>query len=268
MNKNSRAEDISAVDDIRAALAVDFLVLASVQPRVTGPAAAFLANHHRIQLDESDPEDDDGAVIPAPESSPTDVSVERRPVQMPSTATPRNPAHCAVELAARQHHALRHILALRNLIAEKSFQYSHVIRKTAHVAITTRSRSAIDRLNDSIDLHSRGYTRCRDAMIRLNAGIVLLNKFKELHREDTVASAVVMDPNTPGSTSRRLSWIWQLHEGEGSESAEAVNECKWCSALSTRRIDPRPIQLNMFIGSTRGHNIIDGGRRLCLLDTR
>ena len=42
---------------------------------------------------------------------------------------------------------------IQNLIAEKSFQFSHLIRVSPHKAVTTRARAAVKKLNDQIAEH-------------------------------------------------------------------------------------------------------------------
>jgi len=99
---------------------------------------------------------------------------------------------------------------IRNLIAEKSFQFSHVIRVSPRKAVTTRARAAVKKLNNQIAEHCRFYARCRSSLLLLQAGQSILSQFRILNPEDIVGSTTILKPNQPGSTKIKLSWIWQV----------------------------------------------------------
>ena len=61
--------------------------------------------------------------------------------------------HCTL-MAGEQIHDLHHIW---NLIAEKSFRFSHVIHVSPCKAVTTRARAAVKKLNNQIAEHCRFY---------------------------------------------------------------------------------------------------------------
>jgi hypothetical protein len=62
-----------------------------------------------------------------------------------------------------------HLDRIRELIAEKSFQYSHVIHCSPRKSVTTCSRAAIKKLNLEIAVQCRLYARCRAWIVRLGA---------------------------------------------------------------------------------------------------
>jgi hypothetical protein len=98
---------------------------------------------------------------------------------------------------------------IRNLIAEKSFQFSHVIRVAPRKGVTTRSRAAVKKLNNQIAEHGRTYTKCRMCIQILAAEDDILSRLKVLTPMDVTASTAMLNPNAPGSTRINLSWIWQ-----------------------------------------------------------
>lgn len=98
---------------------------------------------------------------------------------------------------------------IRNLIAEKSFQFSHVIRVSPRKGVTTRARAAVRKLNNQIAEHCRFYSRCRSSLVILGAETSTLSQLKVLNPVDVIASTAVLNPNEPGSTRIKLSWIWQ-----------------------------------------------------------
>ena len=100
----------------------------------------------------------------------------------------------------------------------------------------TRSRTAIIRITDQVAHYSKVYCRARAALVRLGADEITLNKFKVLTREDVKASTAILDPNIPGSSSIRLSWIWETGQISGS-APDAIRECKPLSGYMTLCID-------------------------------
>lgn len=75
----------------------------------------------------------------------------------------------SLELKHRISHADHHLNRVRDLIAEKSFQYSHVIRVAPRKAVNTRSRAEVKKLNLRISVLCRLYSQCRARIILLGA---------------------------------------------------------------------------------------------------
>jgi len=151
--------------------------------------------------------------------------IQSRMVPIPSTSDNANPAHSSTELSLRKRQATCLLGSLRELIADKSFQYSHVIRVAPQKSVRTRARAALISINSRIAHCCRVYARCRSAMTRLGADAATLVKFKVLTREDIKCSTALLDPNRPGSTRIQLSWIWETGSGHDGASAHAVQEC-------------------------------------------
>ena len=161
-----------------------------------------------------------------------------------------------MELGLRKQQANRYINALQDVIAEKSFKYTHVIRPAPSKSVITRARNSITKLNDQISFFSRVYNRCHAAMICLAADPQTLRKFKDLRREHVKASSAVVDPNIPGSTNLRLSWIWQTATAEG-DSPGHLCECKIhfhfcfnCTLLTQKWDHSSPCPLATCTGTT------------------
>lgn len=135
------------------------------------------------------------------------VPVEKQTLHIPSNqnVTPR---HDDVELALRKNQARSHLHQLRELIAEKSFQYSDVMRKAPRKGVRTRARGTLKGINTQISFHCQVYSNCRERLIQLGADELTMQSFRELKKEDVKASTAVLKPNTRGSTTLKLSWIW------------------------------------------------------------
>jgi hypothetical protein len=167
------------------------------------------------------------SVTPPPVPSSSDaLAPEQKQISMPSAWISTENIYRGIELELRIIQAKKILQALRDTIADKSFQYSHVIRVAPRKGVHTRARAAIAKLNHLIAYQSRVYTRCRAAMQTLGADAGVLRQYQILKKQDVKSSTALLDPNLPGSTTLKLSWIWQMG-GAGNESTpEALRECK------------------------------------------
>lgn len=153
------------------------------------------------------------------------IGPEKRPLIIPSTSLPVDHSLCKLEMNLRQQQAHRYINALKEVIAEKSFQYTSVIRVAPRKSVITRARNAILKLNHKIQFYAKVYCRCRAAFIRLGADKHILDRFRDLTKHDVKASSAIRDPNIPGSSSLRLSWIWQMSPADAN-SPSHLRECE------------------------------------------
>jgi hypothetical protein len=163
------------------------------------------------------------------------IPIENQMLPLPSNGNVGQ-EHAPLELSYRIQHAENHLNRIRDLIAEKSFQFSHVIRVAPRKDVNTRSRAEVKKLNLKISVHCRLYTQCRARLITLGAPPEVADRFQILTTEDVKASTVVVNPNEPGSTRLKLSWIWQtsgghrwgLASGDNNTGADQnVIECKF-----------------------------------------
>jgi hypothetical protein len=153
------------------------------------------------------------------------VPPEKRVISVPSQWIKNHP-YQQVELKLRIKQAAASLAALWDLIAEKSFQYSHVIRVAPKKGVRTRARSVIAQLNHRIGYHCRIYNRCRVAMEKLEADSITLGTYQILQQQDIRCSTALLNPNEPGSTRHQLSWIWQNGPSLTSTNSEGLRECK------------------------------------------
>jgi hypothetical protein len=154
------------------------------------------------------------------------VPPERRRLSIPSTWVSQENPYRMVELNMRTKQATKTLQALRDAIADKSFQYSHVIRVAPRKGVRTRARAAIAKINHHIVYLCRVYGRCRAAMVRVGADNDMLQKYQILLKEDVRSSTALLNPNTPGSTRLQLSWIWRAGSAGNDSSPETLRECE------------------------------------------
>lgn len=165
------------------------------------------------------------------------IQIEDQLIPLPSNGNVAS-TYGQLELTHRILRADLHLNRIRDLIAEKSFQYSHVIRVSPRKGVNTHSRIAVKKLNLQISVQCRLYTQCRLRMVSLGADSATLNRFRTLTTGDINASTAIVNPNEPGSTRLKLSWIWQTAGGHrlglaaGSDTSVTgsdynVMECKF-----------------------------------------
>ena len=154
------------------------------------------------------------------------VTPERRMLSIPSTWQSSHNPYRLVELDLRTKQAAKTLQALRDTIADKSFQYSHVIRVAPRKGVRTRAHGIIANLNYLIEYYCRVYGRCHQAMVRLDATPATLSRYRILLKEDVRSSTALLNPNEPGSTRMKLSWVWQTGPDDSESSPAALYECR------------------------------------------
>jgi hypothetical protein len=168
------------------------------------------------------PEPGAAGPVPVPDERAY-IPPERRSLPMPSSCLENGHPLRKIELGFRKDQAACYLKALREVVAQKSFHYSHVIRVAPSKGTRTRARTVIAKLNVKIASYSRIYARCRMTMVRLGADDQTLRTFRILQREDVKASTAILDPNERGASSLRLSWIWHLSGFDNSSGS--LHEC-------------------------------------------
>lgn len=151
---------------------------------------------------------------------------EKKKLPLPSSFERSDALICSSEVELRLLQAGKLLAALRDLIAEKSFLFSHVIRIAPRKGVRTRARSEIAKINDKIGYYCRVYTYCRSAMVRLGADDNILSRYRVLERKDIASSGALLNPNEPGSSTHRLSWIWQTGHRADNSNSQGLYECR------------------------------------------
>jgi hypothetical protein len=135
-------------------------------------------------------------------------AVERQVLTLPSNGNV-NEDVAGLEIRDRVKQARRQIVRLRDLIADISFQFSHVVRNAPRKGFRTAGQKRVRVLHNEVSYHARIYAQCRSRLITLNCEESVLRRFRVLTRQDLKASTEILRPNEQGSSSVKLSWIWQ-----------------------------------------------------------
>jgi hypothetical protein len=239
LSKYPREEDKGQIESLRQLLIQQLTVLDSVQRQAVqeGFDSDFTNIIDDVELfDDLDGDGDTDGAMPNlnTRSEPALVAAsdsvilppERTTLSIPSNWSSQNNQYRQAELDIRIKQASKTLHSLRDVIAEKSFQYSHVIRVAPKKGVRTRARANIATLNHRIAYLARVYGCSRAAMVRLSANTPTLKEYQVLLPEHMKSSTAILDPNQPGSTRLHLSWIWQVGPAADSNSVAAVQECK------------------------------------------
>lgn len=173
---------------------------------------------------ELDEDNDDLESIGDNEDDHLPVPVEYQVIPLPSRIPDSDAADRSIELAVRRQKAEHLLGKVREAVADRSFQYSHIIRKAPTKGVKTRARTKV--ISQAVHLTdlARQYNRSRDTMKGLGALEADLKWYRRLEKSDLKASTAILNPNMPGSTTRHVGWIWQVGIDD-ADSPAAVTEC-------------------------------------------
>lgn len=167
----------------------------------------------------------------SPERADT-VGPERLPLFMPSTmttlnGTPPEIVHLAEkELEMRKGRANDALHSLRVQLGKKSFHFRERLRPAVGKVQKTRAWAAIQAVNAEISQSARVYAFNRTAMIDLGIGEAqLTTTYRDLQASDLITSTAILQPNLPGQSTQRLSWIWTQHLSSADDDTH-LSECK------------------------------------------
>ncbi|PPQ86478.1 hypothetical protein CVT26_011993 [Gymnopilus dilepis] len=135
------------------------------------------------------------------------ITIERQTLILPSNHNVKG-NFSPTELALRQRQARREISNIRDIVADLSFQFSAVLRKSPRQSARGAAQKRVKHMQHELTHHARIYTICRRRLQELGCPEDFLRHFKELRRSDLKASTEILQPNMPGSTNIQLPWIW------------------------------------------------------------
>lgn len=221
------SENEAKVENLRAALLAEFAALDILMEKrsIVQEAGQYRPFTHEADAFENLDDDLDGNETAHTLPQTQDMPVERRPIPLPSHIHPDDPS-AEMELSLREEQATALLKIIRTTIADKSFQYSHVLRVAPRKGVKTRARNTILKLNHRLAADCIKYCRCRAAMLRLKAGPTVMDKFKPLLRSDIKSSTAILKPNVAGASTMTVSWIWQMAGESMTSASENVMECK------------------------------------------
>ena len=203
--------DSDRINSLRLSLATQMVKLKELQTaaEVTDmPSSPIILDNEAVWDDDADTEEDGIGADSPQQTAMVSGFVEGIILHMPSNRNVPKQFR-PTELVLRKEQASNELNFLRGLIADKSFQYSHVIRNAPTKKVRTRAQTKVKTLDTEILFHCRLYSRCRSRLILLGADADTMRKFQTLNKEHIKASSAVLNPNIAGSTRLQLSWLWR-----------------------------------------------------------
>jgi hypothetical protein len=205
VRRSSTPEEQEIIDEKRAALVAMFAHLRDLQS-IAGIVENSV-NEKPVLDNETEYDEYDEYDESANQTTPVLNPPERKVIVIPSNGNVKTDIS-DLEIKFRTRQANTELNQLRDLIADISFQFSHIIRGQIRKNIRTRSQKRIKLIHNQVTLHARIYARCRNHLVALDCGETILRQYRVLTKEDLKSSTEILDPNRPGSTRLRLSWIW------------------------------------------------------------
>lgn len=173
---------------------------------------------------------------------------ERLPLALPST----------IGIAALQRHNLGKLAdterllregqlndalqAIRTGIGYKSLLYRTKVRHAPTYRAKLRSFDDTHIADEGIRKHVRVYMHARQAMEKLfdvtnvaDAGLRsrFLERYKEIKREDLLATTAVLESFTPGLRNKHTAWFWNIADTAVGADSAWMKDCEQQSALRT-----------------------------------
>jgi hypothetical protein len=210
LGSNAQESDEQLVKQKRQALTLMLVKLKQLQHNagviaLTSGAEPFVDNENEFdEVEEAASAGESAGTIQNPDMA----GVEREVLTLPSNGNTTGQA-VEVEINHRIKQARQQINRLRDIVADISFQYSHVIRGAIRKSVKTTVQKHVKSLHNNLVLHARIYTRCRHRLIALKCDEHWMRIFRPLRKSDLKASTAILRPNIPGSSTLQLSWIWQ-----------------------------------------------------------
>lgn len=131
------------------------------------------------------------------------------------------------EIALRLGQANDSLHALRMALGHKSVLFRTEIRHNAGSQRQKgRAWGKVSAAETTIRHHARVYSRCREALQRLNADKDILSRYKVLKKEDLKVSTAIVDPNARGTRNESLRWFWNLGGERDMEDNDFMKQCK------------------------------------------
>lgn len=227
MGRTPRQEEVDVIEKLRDALVPLMQQLSELQ--LLAGIVLPLSQSSQIPVDETEydaiadeylPNTADALGIFTPDTtSSQSLPIERQPITLPSNNAAAH-QHRELEVTARIQHADEQLQRLRDLIADISFQYSHIIRAATHKPMRLRGHAKVRTLTHQLVHYARTYSRCRQCLLALDCSADIMCCYPALSKHDLRASTAILNPNIPGASNVQLSWLW--YSGEHRSMAAAA----------------------------------------------
>lgn len=113
---------------------------------------------------------------------------------------------------------------LRITLGHKIILFKTSIRNLKSQKTKTRAWADVGKVDRKIKKISRNYNHAHDAVLRLGASEVILQKYQEIKAEDLKVSGDNVEENRIGQRNDKISWLWRF--GRGVKENDWIDECE------------------------------------------
>jgi hypothetical protein len=125
--------------------------------------------------------------------------------------------------------SLHHI---RIALGHKSYVFRNDVRPARTQRLKTRAWQEVHAVESTVQHHARVYMRARQAIVDLNAGTVLLERYKILTRQDLSVKTSIIAPEVRGQRNKSLPWFWTMDVRKDTEVGAWMEDCT-CFSVHT-----------------------------------
>lgn len=115
---------------------------------------------------------------------------------------------------------------LRLALGHKSLLLRNSVRKATGQKGKTRAWNDVNKVEESIRREVAIYHRARAALMGLEAGEDILNRYKPIKTEDLKMSGDIVEENRIGQRNDALAWFWRLDGAGQNPDDDWMQECK------------------------------------------
>jgi hypothetical protein len=161
------------------------------------------------------------------------VYAENMALSLPSRLDKTYISNHRLETLARQEIELRvgqandALAALRVELGHKSLLFRSKVRYSKNQKGKTRAWKEVAQSAGRVAKHVSCYRRARNALERLEADEDILEKYREIKKEDLKMSSDMVEENRFGQRNDTLAWFWHLGPQTDAESHGWMQECTW-----------------------------------------
>ena len=130
------------------------------------------------------------------------------------------------ELQLRQGQANDCLEKLRLTLGHQSMLYRTKIRQASGTKERLRAWDDVKASRKKVEVCSRGYTRARNALVRLGADAETMSKYQVITRSDLHLSGDITQENRLGQRDDTLAWFWRPGGGGVMDGSSLMDECK------------------------------------------
>ena len=153
--------------------------------------------------------------------------------------------------------SLHHI---RIALGHKSFLFRHDIRPARTQRLKTRAWAGVHAVELTVQHHARVYIRGRKAMVDLEAGSNLLDRYQVLSRQDLSVKTSVIAPQVRGQRNKSLPWFWTMDVRRDTDVGEWMEDCTPSFCSHTLNKSNHRSSLSSALASSKGSEDAMGRR--------